>query len=65
MRFLALMSIATIGVICLLDLFWRVGEGGGVDLGGMWLASWNAEQWGDHEYKKFLYEQFCWRPNNI
>ena len=39
MRFLALMSIATIGVICLLDLFWRVGEGGGVDLGGMWLTS--------------------------
>ena len=46
MRFLALMSIAAIGVICLLDLFWRVGEGGGVDLGGRWLGNSNAEQWG-------------------
>ena len=59
MRFLALMSIAAIGVICLLDLFWRVGGGASSAGGCGWEIQMQNNGVGDHQNKKFFYGQFC------
>ena len=39
--------------MCLLDLFWRVGRVGAMDLGGLWLEKRNAEKLVDYQNRKF------------